>query len=62
MTRTGAIALLVLAWLATAAAGGLVLALLARRIHPSLNVRRLWLVYSALLAFAVGVVMAIGWW
>jgi hypothetical protein len=62
MSRTVAVALLALVWLGTSALGGAVLAMLAKRIHPSLNLRRLWLVYSGLLAFLVGAVMAIGWW
>ena len=62
MTSGIAIALLAAVWLGTAALGGAVLAALAKRIHPSLNYRRLWLVYSALLAFTVAAVMAIAWW
>lgn len=62
MTPAVAVALLVAVWLATSVLGGAVLALLAKRIHPSLNIRRLWLVYTALLAFTVAAVMAIAWW
>lgn len=62
MTPTVAFLLLALVWIATSVMGGAVLALLARRIHPSLNYHRLWLVYSALLAFMVAAIMAIAWW
>ncbi|MFW5952179.1 MAG: hypothetical protein ACOCVZ_08700 [Gemmatimonadota bacterium] len=62
MTGGTAITLLVLVWLATSALGGASLAFLAKRIHPSLNYRRLWLVYTGLLAFTVAAVMAIAWW
>lgn len=61
MTRELAWTLLAVVWLATSALGGAVLALLAKRIHPSLNYRRLWLVYGALLAFTVAAVMGIAW-
>lgn len=62
MSPTLAAVLLAAAWLAVSVMGGAVLALLAKRIHPSLNFRRLWLVYAALLAFTVAAVMAIAWW
>lgn len=62
MTPTAALALLATVWLALSALGGAVLALLAKRIHPSLNFKRLWLVYGSLLAFIVAAVMAIAWW
>lgn len=54
--------LLVAAWAVTSLAGGAALAFLAKRIHPSLNWRRLWVVYSGLLAFMVAALMAIAWW
>jgi hypothetical protein len=57
-----AVAILGVVWWGTAVLGGAVLALLAKRIHPGLSYRRLWLVYSALLGFTVGAVMAIAWW
>lgn len=62
MTVTVAAAVLTAVWLGTAVVGGAALAHLAKRIHPSLNFRRLWLVYAALLAFTVAAVMAIAWW
>lgn len=62
MTPAVAVALLLGVWLGTAALGGAVLAALAKRIHPGLNYRRLWLVYSALLGLTVAAVMAIAWW
>ncbi len=62
MTAGLAIAILVAVWLGTSTLGGAALALLATRIHPSLNFRRLWLLYACLLAFTVSAVMAIAWW
>ena len=62
MTPTVAVLVLGAVWLGASALGGAVLALLAKRIHPSLNYRRLWLLYSGLLAFMVAAVMAIAWW
>lgn len=40
--------------------GGAVLAMLAKRMNPMLPFRRLWVFYSALLAFAVAAILAIG--
>lgn len=57
-----AIAVLAAVWLGTSVMGGALLALLAKRIHPSLNFRRLWLLYGSLLAFTVSAVMVIAWW
>lgn len=62
MTGGWALAALVAVWLGTSSLGGALLAHLAKRIHPSLNLRRLWMVYTALLAFTVAAVMAIAWW
>ena len=62
MSRSGALLMLVAVWLGTSALGGALLARLAKRIHPSLNCHRLWLVYPGLLAFTVAAVMAIAWW
>lgn len=55
--------LLVLAavWIAAAAGTGAVLALLAKRLHPSLSYRRLWIFYGLLMATISAVVLAIGW-
>ncbi|MFW6201238.1 MAG: hypothetical protein ACOC8B_01550 [Gemmatimonadota bacterium] len=52
--------LLGLLWIAASAVGGALLALLARRMHPALSFRRLWVFYSALLAIASGALFAIG--
>ena len=62
MTRATAVALLAAVWIGSSVLGGAILAALARRIHPGLNYRRLWLVYAALLGFTVAVVMIIAWW
>lgn len=55
-------ALLAAAWILCSVGGGAVLALLAQRIHPALRFGRLWLFYSAVLAFTVAAVVAIAWW
>ena len=57
-----ALALLGAVWLICSLAGGAMLALLAKRIHPALSYRRLWLFYSGILAFTVAAVLAIAWW
>lgn len=57
-----AVAILGAVWLACAVGGGAALALLARRIHPSLSFRRLWIFYTAILAFTTAAVLAIAWW
>lgn len=54
-------ALLAGLWLCCSLGGGALLALLAKRIHPSLSLRRLWIFYSALLAFTVAIVLALAW-
>jgi hypothetical protein len=41
--------------------GGALLALLARRLHPALSLRRLWVFYTALLGFTVAAILAIAW-
>ncbi|HUG41401.1 MAG TPA: hypothetical protein VMM12_13015 [Longimicrobiales bacterium] len=48
-------------WLACSLGGGALLALLARRLHPSLSLRKLWIFYSTLLALTVAAVLAIAW-
>jgi hypothetical protein len=53
--------LLLLFWAACSMGGGALLALLARRLHPSLSLRRLWIFYTALLGFAVAGFLAITW-
>lgn len=47
-------------WMGAAAASGLVLAVLARRIHPRLSLFRLWVFYSLLTALLVAVVLLVG--
>ena len=54
-------ALLAAVWLTSSLGGGALLALLARRIHPSLSLRKLWIFYSMLLAGTVAAVLAIAW-
>jgi hypothetical protein len=49
-----------LLWLGAATGGGALLALLARRIHPTLSFRKLWLFYSALLGIGAGLFFMIG--
>lgn len=62
MSTAVAVALLATVWLTCAIGGGALLALLATRIHPSLSFRRLWIFYSAILAFTAAAVLAIAWW
>ncbi len=62
MSPRVAIALFAGVWLGCSLGGGAALAFLARRIHPSLSFRRLWIFYSGLLAFTVAAVLAIAWW
>ena len=59
MTFTTAYLVLGVLWVAASVAGGAVLALLAKRAYPGLSMRRLWVFYSALLAFAVGAFFAV---
>ena len=62
MSQTTVWVLLVAVWAVTSLAGGALLAVLAKRIHPSLIWRRLWIVYSGLLGFLVAAVMLIALW
>ena len=62
MSATTVWVLLVAVWVVTSLAGGALLAVLAKRIHPSLIWRRLWIVYSGLLGFLVAAVMLIALW
>ena len=62
MSRALAWSLLAGAWVVTSLAGGAALAFLAKRIHPGLSWRRLWIVYTGLLGFMVAALMAIAWW
>ncbi|HSH44899.1 MAG TPA: hypothetical protein VK966_03530 [Longimicrobiales bacterium] len=61
MTPLLGAALLAGVWLLCSLGGGILLALLARRIHPSLSLRRLWVFYSALLGLSVAAILAIAW-
>lgn len=61
MTDRLALALLLLFWAICSMGGGALLALLARRLHPSLSLRRLWIFYTVLLGFTAAVVLAIAW-
>ena len=51
---------LVVLWVVSACLTGLLLALIARRIHPSLSLGRLWMFYSVLMAGLVALVMVLG--
>lgn len=48
-------------WLVCSLGGGAILATLARRMHPALSFRKLWLFYSTVLALGTAAVLAIGW-
>lgn len=61
MSPVAGAVLLAAVWLLCSLGGGALLALLAKRIHPALSVRRLWVFFSALLAFTVAAVLAIAW-
>ena len=50
-----------LVWVVAASATGFLLALLARRIHPSLSLPKLWFFYTVLMGFLVAVVLLLGW-
>jgi hypothetical protein len=48
-------------WVAASAGTGFLLALLARRLHPSLSLVKLWFFYTILMAVLVALVFLIGW-
>ncbi len=56
----GSYVVLLLVWVASASLTGFLLALLARRIHPSLSLLRLWAFYAVLMGFLVAVVFLVG--
>ncbi len=56
-----ALFVLLLVWMAGSSGTGLLLALLAKRIHPGLSMLKLWLFYTVLMAALVAVVFLIGW-
>lgn len=51
-----------LVWISAAVVTGMILALMARRIHPSLSLGRLWVFYTLLMGFLVAFVMILGWY
>ena len=51
-----------MAWVSAAVLTGMVLALIARRIHPGLSLGRLWVFYTLLMGFLVAFVMVLGWY
>ncbi|MFO8174391.1 MAG: hypothetical protein ACQET1_08970 [Gemmatimonadota bacterium] len=57
-----AVVFLSLVWMAASGGTGLLLALLARRIHPDLSLTKLWFFYTILMGVLVAVVLLIGWW
>ena len=57
----GVLVVLALVWVAAATGTGALLALLAKRLHPSLSFRRLWVFYSLLVAALTAVVLGVGW-
>jgi hypothetical protein len=58
-----AVVMVVLAvvWMLASAGTGALLALLAKRIHPSLSFVKLWFFYTILMGTLVAVVLLIGW-
>jgi hypothetical protein len=52
---------LAVVWVVSSSATGFLLALLARRIHPSLSLVRLWFFYTIVMAVLVAFVFWIGW-
>ena len=55
------LSVLCLVWVAAASGTGFLLALLARRIHPGLNLVRLWFFYTVLMALLVAFVLLLVW-
>jgi hypothetical protein len=56
-----ALIVLLLIWMASSSGTGLLLALLAKRLHPGLSMVKLWLFYTVLMAMLVAVVFLIAW-
>lgn len=48
-------------WAVSAAGSGAVLAGIAKRMHPALSFRRLWVFYSTLVGVFIAIVLFIGW-
>jgi hypothetical protein len=61
--RVEVVPLLVLSavWILASMGTGYILARLAKRIHPSLSLPKLWLFYTGLMAALVALVFIIGW-
>lgn len=50
-----------LVWILAASGTGLLLAQLARRLHPGLDLVKLWFFYTVLMGVLVAIVFLIGW-
>lgn len=48
-------------WMAASTGSGFLLALLGKRVHPTLNTRRLWLFYTLVMATMVALVFIVIW-
>ena len=48
-------------WMVASSGSGILLALLAKRIHPGLSTLKLWVFYTVLMATLVAVVFLIVW-
>ena len=55
------LAVLLGVWTLASMGTGYLLALLAKRLHPGLSLRKLWLFYTGLMATLVAIVFLIGW-
>jgi hypothetical protein len=53
--------LLLVVWALASSGTGILLAFLAKRIHPGLSLVKLWVFYTVLMGTLVGVVFLIGW-
>ena len=56
-----ALIVLLFVWMAGSSGTGLLLALLAKHIHPGLSMVKLWLFYTVLMAALVAAVFLIAW-
>jgi hypothetical protein len=54
------VVVLLVVWVAASSGTGYLLALLARKIHPSLSLVRLWFFYTVLMAALVAFVLMLG--
>ena len=52
---------LAVVWVVASSGTGFLLALLARRVHPSLSLAKLWFFYTVLMALLVAFVFTLGW-